>query len=83
MSPALQDRLASGESVRVVVELRRPADSPSAGVAGAPAALARVQARLLERVPHIGAAKRMANLPIVAMEVDSRALSELEMSPVS
>ena len=81
ISPELRDRLATGESVRVVVELRRPVDSPSAGVADAPAALARVQARLLERVPHIGEAKRLANLPIVALEVDSRALSELATSP--
>jgi subtilisin len=82
ISPELRDRLAKGESVRVIVELRRPAGAP-AGRQGdaARAAHAQAQDRLLERVPHIGSAKRLVNLPIVALEVDSRALSELETSP--
>ena len=65
----------------MVVELRRPAETPSAGDTDALAALARVQARLLARVPHIGAGQANGQSADRCLEVDSRALSELAMSP--
>ena len=81
ISPELQARLATGESVRVVVELRRPSDAPAGGSDAARAALARAQQRFLERTPRTGTARRLVHFPIVALEVDSRALAELSTSP--
>jgi subtilisin family serine protease len=79
---AVQDRLAAGERVRVVVELRRPLTVPGVqGAETARAALAHVQDRLLERTPHSGTPRRLANLPVVALEIDSTALPELSSSP--
>jgi subtilisin family serine protease len=82
VSTALQDRLARGERVRVVVELRRPAGArPGAPRDGVLAALARAQDEFLQRTPHFGSAKRLDNLPVVAIDIDHTALSELTTSP--
>jgi subtilisin family serine protease len=80
MSPGLRARVATGERVPVVIELRaQPDDAPDLPRAHAiTRGIARAQDGFLLRTPGYGHIKRLTSLPIVAIEVDERVLADLD-----
>ncbi len=81
--PGLLARVARGERVPVVIELKaQPDDAPDLPPAHAAArGIARAQERFLIRIPGYGHVKRLTSLPIVAIEVDERVLTDLDADP--
>jgi len=80
ISPSLRARVAKGERVPVIIELRaQPDDAPDLPRAQAVArGIARAQDGFLIRTPGYGHIKRLTSLPIVAIEVDERVLTHLD-----
>jgi hypothetical protein len=67
--------MASGGSVRVLVELRARASDPTA--------VSDAQNEVLRRLAGTGArlARRYASVPLLALEIDAAALAQLEQMP--
>jgi hypothetical protein len=76
VDPIVTSRAAAGPA-RVLVELRVPAD-PS-GVSPEPAAIARVQQRVLARLAgtRFTVIRRFESVPLIALEIHADALSAL------
>ena len=79
VDPSVRSSAQSGR-VRVLVELRVPAD---ADVAQREDAIARAQDAVLARLPrqHAAVARRYATIPVLALEIDGAALAALEAMP--
>src|SRR5262245_21526210 len=83
INPDLRARVAKGARVPVVIELRaQPDDAPDLPPGHAKArGIARAQDGFLIRTPGYGHIKRLTSLPIVAIEVDARVLTNLDADP--
>ena len=77
VDPSVRSSAQSGR-VRVLVELRVPADA-----AQREDAIARAQDAVLARLPrqHATVARRYATIPMLALEIDGAALAALEAMP--
>jgi hypothetical protein len=81
LPPALLARLNRGETVRVIVQLRDPADREAPGGSGQAAAdRDELQQRFVDRA-RARNVKRLRALPILAADVDAESLAELTASP--
>jgi len=79
VDPSVRSSVQSGR-VRVLVELRVPADGDAARREDA---IARAQDAVLVRLPrpHAVVSRRYATVPMLALEIDSAALAALEAMP--